>query len=112
MTLLVLGMVVQLYTYAYHRQKAILTNALEEARRTAASKSRFLDNMSDEIRKPMQTILGMNELVLREEQRPEILAYAAEIKRSGNSLLAVINDIIDYSRIQDHENDVEVTEVG
>ena len=63
------------------------------------SKADFLANMSHEIRTPINTILGMNEMVLRENQDKEIQEYAEHIQRASNMLLALINDVLDYSKI-------------
>ena len=56
--------------------------------------------MSHEIRTPINTILGMNEMILREEERPSVRGYAQSIAQAGESLLAIINDILDFSKIE------------
>lgn len=63
-------------------------------------KSNFLANMSHEIRTPINTILGMNEMILRENTEPEIAMYADSIDRSGKLLLGLINDVLDFSKIE------------
>ncbi|MBQ6735588.1 MAG: response regulator [Lachnospiraceae bacterium] len=77
---------------------------LEDAKResdiASESKSSFLANMSHEIRTPINAVLGMNELILRESRDETVLGYAGNIERAGNNLLAIINDILDYSRIE------------
>ncbi len=77
---------------------------LEQARRQADKanrfKSDFLANMSHEIRTPINAILGMNEMILREEEDPEIRAYAENIGSAGSTLLGLINDILDFSKIE------------
>lgn len=74
--------------------------AKEEAQSANQAKSSFLVNMSHEIRTPINAILGMNEMILREEQNPNIRDYATNIESSGNMLLSIINDVIDISKIE------------
>ncbi len=64
------------------------------------TKSRFLSNMSHEIRTPINAVLGMNEMILRECEDNQILTYAANIESSGKTLLFLINDILDMSKIE------------
>ncbi len=64
------------------------------------AKSSFLSNMSHEIRTPINAILGMNEMILRESTNPAVLAYAHDVKNAGFSLLGLINDILDLSKIE------------
>lgn len=64
------------------------------------AKSNFLANMSHEIRTPMNAIIGMDEMILRESDNTRITKYAMDIKSAGNTLLAIINDILDVSKIE------------
>lgn len=64
------------------------------------AKSTFLANMSHEIRTPINAVLGMNEMILRESSEEQIKEYATIIESSGNMLLSIINDILDYSKIE------------
>ncbi|MBO4375524.1 MAG: response regulator [Lachnospiraceae bacterium] len=64
------------------------------------AKSDFLANMSHEIRTPINTVLGMNEMILRESSDNVITAYASNIKTAGQSLLGIINDILDFTKIE------------
>ena len=77
---------------------------LEEQREIANdannAKSRFLASMSHEIRTPINSILGMDEMILRESREGDIRAYAMDIKISGHMLLNIINDILDLSKIE------------
>ncbi len=72
----------------------------KEAQLANQAKSAFLVNMSHEIRTPINAILGMNEMILREERKPEIHDYAMNIQSSGNALLSIINDVLDISKIE------------
>ena len=70
---------------------------IEEARQ---NKSRFLANMTHEIRTPMNAIVGMNELILREDLAPEARELAENIKNSSNQLLKIINNVLEYSKLE------------
>lgn len=76
----------------------------EEAKKRAEiasqAKSTFLANMSHEIRTPINAVIGMNEMILRESNEPDILEYAHNIQSASTGLLALINDILDISKIE------------
>lgn len=64
------------------------------------SKAKFLANMSHEIRTPINTVIGMNEMILRENQDPAIQEYASNIQNASKMLLGLINDVLDISKIE------------
>ena len=78
----------------------------EDATAAAAAKSSFLANMSHEIRTPINAVLGMNEMILREEQDEEIRGYAQNIQSAGTALLSLVNDILDISKIESGKMEV------
>lgn len=64
------------------------------------AKAQFLANMSHEIRTPINTILGMSEMILRENEDRTISGYAGNIHNASHMLLALINDVLDFSKIE------------
>ena len=75
-------------------QSTRISNAANKA------KSNFLANTSHEIRTPMNAILGMNEMILKESKDAEIHQAALDIRKAGNHLLSIINNILDISKIE------------
>lgn len=84
-----------------------------EAAKSAVEKAEFardifLANMSHELRTPINTILGLNELILRESQEEAVKEYARDIRQAGNILLALVSDILDFSKLEAEK--MELTE--
>lgn len=67
---------------------------------TSESRTQFFASMSHEIRTPINTIIGMNEMILRENENEEIEEYSYNIKSASQMLLGIINDILDFSKIE------------
>lgn len=74
------------------------------------AKSLFLANMSHEIRTPLNGIMGMAELALAKEPRREVREYLELLKQSAHSLLDIVNDILDLSRVESGETQLVVRE--
>ena len=81
-------------------QNAALVEARADAESANASKSIFLASMSHEIRTPMNAIIGMSEILDRQALGKEQASYVKTIKSSGQSLLSLVNDIMDYSKVE------------
>ena len=77
-----------------------LSEAAHEANKASEAKSYFLSTMSHDIRTPMNAILGLNEMVLRDSHDETVTGYSENIKAAGNTLLGLINDILDFSKIE------------
>ncbi|WP_097075704.1 ATP-binding protein [Pseudobutyrivibrio ruminis] len=81
-------------------------DAIDSASR---AKSQFLANMSHEIRTPINAILGMNEMIIRESADEQIVEYATNVKQAGKALLAQVNSVLDYSKLE--EGKMEIIQV-
>lgn len=89
--------------YLYTRQ---LIELKEDAERANEAKSTFLARMSHEIRTPINAVLGMNEMILRETESDNIREYASNIHSAGKTLLSIINDILDLSKIESSKMEI------
>ena len=87
-----------------------LEAALEKAEDASLAKTRFLNNMSHDIRTPMNAILGYAQLMedeLKGENLPETSEYLEKLQQSGNLLLAIINNVLDMARIESGRMEID-----
>lgn len=77
-----------------------ITRVREQAEQANIAKSAFLANMSHEIRTPMNAIVGLSDIIMEESKGRKVYGYTCDIKASANNLLALINDILDLSKVE------------
>lgn len=87
-----------------------LKKSQQAEERANRAKTIFLANMSHEIRTPINTILGMDEMILRETGESTTREYAVNIQNSGKLLMSLINDILDFSRIESGKMEIVSSE--
>jgi signal transduction histidine kinase/CheY-like chemotaxis protein len=84
----------------------VIDEQTKEANAANKAKSTFLANMSHEVRTPINAILGMDEMIIRESNDEQIVEYATNIKQAGKSLLAQVNGILDYSKLEEGKMEI------
>ena len=89
-----------------------LVRATEAAQEASRAKSQFLANMSHEIRTPMNAILGMLELLRRTDLAPGQRNYAAKAQGAARSLLGLLNEILDYSKVEEGQLNLDAQPFG
>jgi len=94
------------------RMENQLTQATRQAEAASVAKSQFLANMSHEIRTPMNAIVGLGNLVMQTPLSPKQRDYIAKINASAHSLLGLINNILDLSKIEADRMNLEQREFG
>lgn len=94
------GVIMQFQIRSYQREREVTLQQKDEIEKMSKSKDAFFANMSHEIRTPINTIIGLNEMILREDISDEVAEDALKVKNASKILLALINDILDFSQIE------------
>ena len=105
-----IGILLKLQAKTYEQEKQIAEQQRKEVEQIARSKDTFFANMSHEIRTPINTIIGLNEMILREDISDEIAENAINIQNASKMLLTTINDILDLSKLESGKMDIVPTQ--
>lgn len=104
------GLLLKSQIATYDRERLLIEKQKEEIERIARSKDAFFANMSHEIRTPINTIIGLNEMTLREDISDEIAENAINIQNASKMLLTTINDILDLSKLESGKMDLVMSQ--
>lgn len=105
-----IGVLLKSQAIMYERERQITEQQKREVEHLARSKDTFFANMSHEIRTPINTIIGLNEMILREDISDEIAENAINIQNASKMLLTTINDILDLSKLESGKMDIVPTQ--
>jgi DegV family protein with EDD domain len=107
---LFIGILLKIQSRTYEQEKQVAEEQKREVEQIARSKDTFFANMSHEIRTPINTIIGLNEMILREDISDEIAENAINIQNASKMLLTTINDILDLSKLESGKMDIVPTQ--
>ena len=94
------GVVMKFQLNVFDKERQLTQNQKKELEIIGKSKDAFFASMSHEIRTPINSIIGLNELILREEPAAEIQGYSRNIQNASKMLLSLVNDILDLSQLE------------
>lgn len=94
------GAILKAQMRMFHIESSVARKQQEELEKISESKNTFFASMSHEIRTPINTIVGLNEMILRESSEDETKEYARNIQSASKMLLNLVNDILDLSQME------------
>ncbi|MBO6108113.1 MAG: DegV family EDD domain-containing protein, partial [Eubacterium sp.] len=97
---ILIAVMIAFQVFLYRRENMLAREQKDEIDELNRAQNRFFSSMSHEIRTPINTIIGLNEMILRENASPEINEDAENIESAGKMLLHLVNDILDMSKFQ------------
>lgn len=104
---IMMGVVTKFQLREYTKERESALKQKEEVEKISSGKNEFFAKMSHEIRTPINTIIGLNEMILREEQiSDEVVDNALTIQNASKMLLSLVNDILDLSQIESKKMEI------
>lgn len=105
-TTLLIAFLLLMQKREYQKERESVIKSEKELARSNSLQKNFLANMSHEIRSPLGIVMGFNNLIKDSDDIEQIHEYSRDITKAGTTLLAVINDILDYSKIESGKVDI------
>jgi len=100
------GFIILFFMHQYEHEREIVVKQNEELEAASNSKNASFARISHEIRTPINTIVGLNEMILRENPTGSTAEYAQNIKSASKMLLSLVNDFLDLSRIESQRMEI------
>ncbi len=100
---LTVGIIMKFQIRVFDKERQITQEQKKELELIGKSKDAFFASMSHEIRTPINSIIGLNELIMREEPSEQVEEYAKNIQNASKMLLSLVNDILDLSQLEIHK---------
>lgn len=94
------GIMIKYNIRTYSEKHQLVEKQKKEIEQISDSRINFFASMSHEIRSPINTIIGLNEMIIRESKEEDTLSYAKNVKKAGKMLLSLVNDILDVSQME------------
>jgi len=94
------GVILKTHMNVFEKEHELNLHQKEELQKNQNARNVFFANMSHEIRTPINTIIGLNEMIMRENMTGQTREYARDIQIAGNMLLNQVNDILDFSQME------------
>lgn len=94
------GIIMRFQIVFYQKEKELVEKQNAELENATRAQNTFFASMSHEIRTPINSIIGLNEMIRRKAEDEQILSYADHVKQSSKVLLDLVNDILDYSQLE------------
>lgn len=94
------GFILHFQVEIFETERAVAVAQKEEIEKLSNSKEKFFASMSHELRTPINSIVGLNEMILRNADNPEVKEYAEDIRQVSRMLLNLVNDVLDFSQIE------------
>lgn len=103
---LAVGIIIKIQIRMYEKERELTLAQKEELESLSSSKDRFFSYVSHEIRTPINTIIGLNEMILREDVSKEVAEDAQNVMNAGKILLSLVNDILDIAKIENKKMEI------
>lgn len=103
---IMVGCIMKFQLMMYEKERQVTLEQKETLEKLSSSKNDFFSYVSHEIRTPINTIIGLNEMILREDVSQEVAEDARNVRNAGKLLLSLVNDILDLAKIENKKMEI------